>query len=390
MVKNKNAKRRGFFLGFGMSDISLMIIAVILIGSVYAQDAPSSGDRGGRSARLDRPHDVGDGYVLADQGLAAESMSHCHEDEGRQYLISWDQSIQDAVNHARTGDVIVLRKKTYNENVIIDSQHTKASCLTLKGENEDGTVVDGGNNRRVITIKDDKKVTLKDMTIQNGNAGNDPYQPPCSGCNNTFGGGILNDGKKLTIQNCIIKHNMADTGSGIFNDNGGTLKLISGTICDNKALVGGGGIGNWGTLIMDGGIISGNHEGGIYSGNMFILNDGAIAGNKADKGGGVFNSGTMIMNDGTISGNTADTVGGGIFNYAYLFTMKGGTISGNTAGLGGGILNMGTVNLWGGSISLNNATATFSTPKGGGIFNIGDGKINDVHDNTPDQIAYSP
>jgi hypothetical protein len=53
----------------------------------------------------------------------------------------------------------------------------------------------------------------------------------------------------------------------------------------------------------------------------------------------------------------------------------------------GGIENTAIVNLWGGSISLN--AAAESTPSGGGIFNFGDGKINDVHGNTPNKIAYS-
>ena len=56
------------------------------------------------------------------------------------------------------------------------------------------------------------------------------------GVKNSFSRSILNDGSILTIQNCIIKHNTADSSGGIFNNNEGALKLISGTIYDNNAL----------------------------------------------------------------------------------------------------------------------------------------------------------
>jgi hypothetical protein len=145
---------------------------------------------------------------------------------------------------------------------------------------------------------------------------------------------------------------------------------------------------------MKDGIITGNTAGtggGIGSDNTFILDYGTISGNNADRAGGVLNSGTMTMNDGTISGNTASAAGGGVDNFnglPTLFTRRGGTISGNRAAKDGGIENTAIVNLWRGSVSLN--AAAESTPSGGGIFNFGDGKINDVHGNTPDKIAYSP
>ena len=88
-------------------------------------------------------------------------------------------------------------------------------------------------------------------------------------------------------------------------------------------------------------------------------------GNIHGDGGGIRNSGTLILNGGTITGNTASDSGGGVRNYGTL-TVNGGAITGNTASVyhGGGIYNDGTLNLFGGEITGNHAGM-----QGGGVLN---------------------
>ena len=184
----------------------------------------------------------------------------------------------------------------------------------------------------------------------------------------------------------IVKGNLTVTDSGTSgtitggNDSGvyihetGALTLSGGSITGNHADPGGG-VRNDGTLTLNGGAISGNTAtmgGGVYNGSTgtLTLNSGAvISGNTSGDTGGVYNSGTIIMNGGVISGNTStvrDSCGGGVNIEHGTMTMNGGAISGNTAGNGGGVCVQyaGTFEMTGGEISGNTATYNY----GGGVF----------------------
>lgn len=96
----------------------------------------------------------------------------------------------------------------------------------------------------------------------------------------------------------------------------------------------GGGIHNAGTLIIEGGTISGNRCIASHSSNTDVYG----------QGGGVFNAGVMTMTGGKITGNTSGTGAGG----------------GNKAGSGGGIATKGgdepgETYLMGGTITGNQA-----------------------------------
>ncbi|MCR4725530.1 MAG: histidine kinase [Clostridia bacterium] len=72
----------------------------------------------------------------------------------------------------------------------------------------------------------------------------------------------------------------------------------------------------------------------IRAGAMLTLRDsggtGVITGGFHDNGGGVVNRGTLIMEGGCVTGNTALHSGGGIANYGTM-VLAGGSVAGNTA-----------------------------------------------------------
>jgi predicted outer membrane repeat protein len=108
-----------------------------------------------------------------------------------------------------------------------------------------------------------------------------------------------------------------------------------------------------------------------------VLSDLTVrGGNTEDRfGGGIANFGTLLLGAGsTVSGNTAEVGGGGIFNQGTLTLRAGSTVSGNrvTGGGGGGILNEGTLTLEMGSTVRDNTS--FLT--GGGIYNAPSGSMN--------------
>lgn len=252
-------------------------------------------------------------------------------------------TVSSAVSNSLNGDKFLLLKGTYFDNVEIDRS------LSIKGVGEKNSVVDGQQAGSVFTIKPGAIVTLKDMTIQHGNA--------------PLGGGIINGGI-LTLDGVLITDNTAYDGGGILNLN--TVNIDFGSsITDNTAT----GISE--DFGKGGGILNG-------IGATVNMNHGSsISRNKADNGGGIWISkgGLVNMNsESTIKGNMA-YVGGGIVNYGGTVNMNSGSsITGNLANEGAGIENdvNSVINMYKGSSISDNIAAV---GKGGGIANYG-GTVN--------------
>lgn len=192
------------------------------------------------------------------------------------------------------------------------------------------------------------------------------------------GGGVYNEGtfnmNGGKILNCTTGTGMAksDGGGGVFNAAGGTFQMkggiISGCLNDDytrhgghypteEEFLGGGGVFNLGTFIMDGGTITQNSSprtrlNGVANNGCFIMNGGLISDNNNPSnlnvgyygGKGVTNGAgsnlnlenapetvEFTMNGGTISGNRDY----GIYNTEAMkhFTMTGGTVTGSNIGV---------------------------------------------------------
>jgi hypothetical protein len=220
-------------------------------------------------------------------------------------------TIVAALIAASNGDTIVIAgaASPYFEHLTIDKS------VSLIGENPTNTIIDGGLSGQVIRISTPVTVTLTNLTIRNGQSGNDSFDQ--------YGGGIHNVSGTLTLNNIVVSGNRS--GSGVFAADGG-------------------GISNFfGTLTLNHSIVSGNITGTPLNGTSSIANGG--------NGGGIANqSGTLTVNDSTISGNrTGDGAsgsssgvggnggnGGGIYNGELgTVTVNRSTISGNSTGIAG-------------------------------------------------------
>lgn len=110
--------------------------------------------------------------------------------------VSLGNSIQTAINSAAEGDTIVLATGTYNETISIEK-----GGLTIQGSGSGSTIIDGGGGSLpVILINGAKNVTVKSLTVQNGNDGIN-----------------ARNGASFTIENLIIKNN-SDDGLDIQNN----------------------------------------------------------------------------------------------------------------------------------------------------------------------------
>jgi uncharacterized repeat protein (TIGR01451 family)/CSLREA domain-containing protein len=151
----------------------------------------------------------------------------------------------------------------------------------------------------------------------------------------------------LTIRNGDVSP--FEDGGGILNISSGTLNVISSTISDNSANVGGGISApgyTAGTVNVINSTLSGN------STNPFCTCSGGWA-------GGLYVSAFATANviNSSISGNSARSGGGGVYNDGPV-NVTNSTISGNSAESGGGIRNGYSVHLLNSIIALNSASSS--------------------------------
>lgn len=119
---------------------------------------------------------------------------------------------------------------------------------------------------------------------------------------------------------CVIK--IREGAMLTLRDSGGS-GMLTGGFDDN-----GGGVWNLGTLIMEGGCVTGNTA--------------------LDSGGGVANYGTMVLTGGSVQGNTALRDGGEVFNEAKArLTVGGDVVIGNDEAKHSGIRNEGALTVIG-------------------------------------------
>jgi hypothetical protein len=201
----------------------------------------------------------------------------------------------------------------YTENITIDRD------LTLQGAGAGTTIIDGNGqvtHRRVISITLSRNASIADVTIQHGYA----VSPTHSG------GGISNRGV-LTLTGVILTHNVAS----------GTLSSDIGGAVSN------GGFDN-GRLVMENCVVSHNtarRGGGIFFNSTLWMTNTLVYSNTATAGGGIHNYGAMTLTNVTLSDNYASVNGSGLRNNGEAIVVNS-TIAAND---GSGISNFGAITL---------------------------------------------
>jgi hypothetical protein len=264
------------------------------------------------------------------------------------------------------------------------------------------------------------QVLFQDLVIQGGLAQDNGLDGALAGTTDALGGGILNNGGNLTLDNVVFQNNLSRGGevavlsaSGHNADGGGcysiggTLTLAGATLTNNQAIGGRGGDHDGTIPAGAGGSASG---GGLYAtGGSLDIAGCTIASNRATGGpggdgsfstglggsyngghGGTGQGGGLYVNGGSLAiatsaidsnqgnggaggayGRNGYDDGGGLYNAGAL-TVGNSTLTGNSGqysaySYGGGIYNTGTLMVTGSTLSGNSAPAG----EGGGIYNTG-------------------
>lgn len=319
---------------------------------------------------------IGLGLVEIYSGLHASTLTVTNT------LDSGVGSLRQALADASNGDAIQFDPALNGQTIALTSGELvidKNIIISGPGSNLISVSKNSASPpQRILHVMPGHAVTIEGLIIK-------------FGISEESGGGILNDGSRLTLNNCAVASNLggpSGSGGGIYSSGvGATLAIVNSTITGNALLVGnqfsgtgnGAGIYNDGTLSIEHSAVNGNSftylnnpgpmfggdGAGIYSiSGTVTINNSAVIGNHATRAaGGIFNGGTLEITNSTISGNQAALSGGGIGNSGTV-TISQSLLSGNSAyykwfGLGGGISN-------GGTLEIHNSTLSGNTVDGGG------------------------
>ena len=277
------------------------------------------------------------------------------------------------INNNQTDATIYVTGDVTSNTTIVDGttggSQLIANSLIIEGTTAT-SALNGNASGTVLDLRTSVPVTLKNLTIKNGQT-------------STRGGGLYIDGSTVEINNCIIEDNSAVIqGGGVYVAASSSLTM-NGTdsfIRNNRI------VGAPSSPITPETKKSG---GGVFvaQGGIFTMNAGTIRGNGAtDSAGGVYTRGSITMEGGTITTNKrytynadqttldsnftssthCDNVEVGIHG---VFELKDGTITSEFTETSG-TSSCGGVCLY--------ATSAYSDPSGTARFNMSGGSIEGI------------
>jgi hypothetical protein len=230
--------------------------------------------------------------------------------------------------------------------------------LVINGNGATITRAAGSPNFRIFTVAAGANLTLNSVTLSNGS--------PLTGPGSAGQGGAIEDDGTLTINNSTLSGNhpvgsspgspySTNARDGAIRVNSGATATINSSVISGNKGAWGGGIGVYGTLVLNDSTVTANATtyyggGGVlgFNGANVQINRCTINNNQAGNGPGVYdrlNSKFTITNS-TIANNTGTGSGGIIVGNGSMLTLQNCTVTGNmTAGAGGGIYlwNYGTL-----------------------------------------------
>jgi hypothetical protein len=299
-------------------------------------------------------------------------------------------TLRAAITTAASGDTIQFAPGLARQTITLtQGELAITQSLDIEGLGASQLTISGNNASRVFDITaSNASLTLAGLTISNGLS--------------SYGSGITNVGT-LTVNDCTLSENVANSSAGGAIDNSGTLIINNSTISGNRVdaapgvstgsgfAAGPGANGCGGGIYTSGGTVTINAStiadnaatGGDGAG---VLSAGVIGPAGNGYGGGLYvASGTVSINNSTLAGNQAvggfgfnyyasTGYGGGIENASGTVTITNSTLAGNQA-IGGGnpyyssVGYGGGINNDAGTVSIDNSTLADNQAVGNSVTN---------------------
>lgn len=286
------------------------------------------------------------------------------------FLLVAPQLAHAAVFNCSTVSCLISSINTANTNGVADTINLAAGTYTLTAVNNNADGPSGlPSITSQITINGASRSSAGAITTTIERGGNAP----------SFRIFHVSATGNLSLDRLIIRNGLCDSGGGGILNDGGKLRLNNSTVADNGASgigVGGsgGGIYNLGSLSLFNSTVSDNKAeftgGGIFSGSgTLVLANSTVSSNEGRRNGGIHNQASMTINNSTISSNIGDLQSGGIQNVsAGTAKLRHVTVANNTLGFEGGNSGAGgIVNSGDAKISLLNTILAQNTSQGGGF-----------------------
>ena len=265
--------------------------------------------------------------------LVISTLSSCPAFAVTIYVPADQPTIQDGINVATEGDLVLVAPGTYVENIDF-----LGKAITLQSEGgAEGAVIDGNRAGSVVTFESDETeaAVMDGFTIRNGEA--------------VTGAGIFCGGGSPTVTNCRITDNIGNPdwgeGGGICIWYQSTATFTHCTISGNSCSKGGGICLNYSFPTFENCTISdntGRTGGGIMALSVYsswTIANCTISRNRSERdGGGICQmSGASTITNCMITENSAAREGGGIYTAGQpTTTIANCTISENATGEAGG------------------------------------------------------
>ena len=232
-------------------------------------------------------------------------------------------SLRQAVAAASSGDTVDLGAGTYSLTQGTDIDIT-TSPLTVEGAGVSSTSIDGSQNRgsnqygetaRILRVDDGASVTIRDLTLTNGNDQADENCPNgCLTLQENGGGALFNNYGSVALSNVAFTNDGGALGGAISTSSGSV------TLTNVQFTSDGGSIG--GALFTRGGTVTGD--------GVVFYNDAA---SPTDSAAAYLYGGTVSLTNTTIADNGgASSRGGGIDNGGATLTLINDTLAGNIRG----------------------------------------------------------
>jgi CSLREA domain-containing protein len=283
--------------GYAVFHVFDMPHAELTSHNFWNSPAPADlANRGGWSYRVTKTADTNDGACNSDCSL-------------REAIVAANAGLPAPVyKNIITFDVdgtFTLTQAGADENAALTGDLDISADVILLGNGPERTIIDGGGIDRVFHVANGAGAVIQNVTIQNGQV-------------NGPGGGILNDGSRLTLVNSVVRNNLVspnNDGAGVANLNGAITQISNSTLGPDN--------------------VSSDQGGGLFNQDSTVtLDNSTVSGNSGAAGGGIFNTGTTssTVSASTIVGNSAAS-GGGIANSspAAIF-VRNTIIAGNLGG----------------------------------------------------------